>query len=69
MSDVYHCNVEGFSVHFTSIGLDLPQIATAPVGHSYIEGDVRQLLEVKDLFLSQKFARLCAGRSVYFWGG
>lgn len=67
MSDVYHRNVEGFSVHFTSIVLDLPQIATASVGHSYIEGDVRQLLEVKDLSLFQKFVRLCAGRSVYFW--
>ncbi len=30
---------------------------------SYIERDVRQLLDVKDLSLFQKFLRLCAGRS------
>jgi len=30
---------------------------------SYIERDVRQLLEVKDLSLFQKFVRLCAGLS------
>ncbi|RMG67781.1 MAG: ATP-binding protein [Calditrichaeota bacterium] len=39
-----------------------PTIAYRSYFETYIERDLRQLLQVKDLYLFQKFVRLCAGR-------
>ncbi|RMG25798.1 MAG: ATP-binding protein [Methanobacteriota archaeon] len=39
-----------------------PTIAYRSYYETYIERDLRQLVQVKDLFLFQKFVRLCAGR-------
>jgi predicted AAA+ superfamily ATPase len=39
-----------------------PVIAYRSYYETYIERDVRQLIQIKDLFLFRKFVRLCAGR-------
>lgn len=43
-------------------GLNIPRLFYPAYVRTYIERDVRQLLQVKDLYQFQTFIRLCAGR-------
>lgn len=43
-------------------GDNIPRLFYPAYLHTYLERDVRQLLQVKDLFQFQTFLRLCAGR-------
>ncbi|GAB4288122.1 MAG: ATP-binding protein [Marinilabiliales bacterium] len=53
--------LKGFYPGIYKNNLD-PTIAYRSYYETYIEKDLRQLIQIKDLFLFQKFIRLCAGR-------